>query len=71
MRANDGALRLLNIRETLLDMPDMAKLAQQEDLSHPPRILPLYGSLRERSRCRCGRRARSGAAPSDMGLSRP
>ncbi|MRV73515.1 arsenical resistance protein ArsH [Duganella sp. FT92W] len=40
---------LPNIREELLDMPDMAKLAQQGDLSHPPRILLLYGSLRERS----------------------
>jgi len=27
----------------------MAKLAQQGDLSHPSRILLLYGSLRERS----------------------
>ena len=40
---------LPNIQEQLLDMPDMAKLAQQGDLSHPPRILLLYGSLRERS----------------------
>jgi arsenic resistance protein ArsH len=40
---------LPNIQEHLLDMPDMAKLAQQGDLSHPPRILLLYGSLRERS----------------------
>jgi len=41
--------KLPNIKEELLDMPDMAKLAQQGDLSHPPRILLLYGSLRERS----------------------
>lgn len=40
---------LPNIREAWLDMPDMAKLAQQGELSHPPRILMLYGSLRERS----------------------
>ncbi len=40
---------LPNIQEQLLDMPDMAKLAPQGDLSHPPRILLLYGSLRERS----------------------
>jgi arsenic resistance protein ArsH len=40
---------LPNVREELLDMPDMAKLAQQGDLRHPPRILLLYGSLRERS----------------------
>ena len=40
---------LPNIQEKLLDMPDMAKLAQQGELSHPPRILLMYGSLRERS----------------------
>ena len=40
---------LPNIHANLLDMPDMAKLAQQGELSHPPRILLLYGSLRERS----------------------
>lgn len=40
---------LPNIQEKLLDMPDMAKLAQHGELSHPPRILLLYGSLRERS----------------------
>jgi arsenic resistance protein ArsH len=40
---------LPNIREELLDIPDMDKLAQQGDLSRPPRILLLYGSLRERS----------------------
>ena len=40
---------LPDIQEALLDMPDMAKLAQQGELSHPPRILLLYGSLRERS----------------------
>jgi arsenic resistance protein ArsH len=40
---------LPNIQEHLLDMPDMAKLAQHGELSHPPRILLLYGSLRERS----------------------
>ena len=40
---------LPNIQEHLLDMPDMPKLAQKGELSHPPRILLLYGSLRERS----------------------
>ena len=40
---------LPNIQEKLLDMPDMAKLAQQGELSNAPRILLLYGSLRERS----------------------
>ena len=40
---------LPNIQEHLLDMPDMDKLAQQGEPIHPPRILMLYGSLRERS----------------------
>jgi len=40
---------LPNIQEHLFDMPDMAKLAQQGEPNHPPRILLLYGSLRERS----------------------
>ena len=40
---------LPNIQEHLLDLPDMAKLAPQGELTHPPRILLLYGSLRERS----------------------
>lgn len=40
---------LPNIDEQLLDMPNTAKLAAQGELSHRPRILLLYGSLRERS----------------------
>jgi arsenical resistance protein ArsH len=40
---------LPNIRAELFDSPDMAKLAQVGDMQHPPRILMLYGSLRERS----------------------
>ena len=40
---------LPNIQQHLIDMPDMAKLAQQGELHHAPRILLLYGSLRERS----------------------
>jgi arsenic resistance protein ArsH len=40
---------LPNIQQDQLDIPDMAKLCQQGDWSHPPRILLLYGSLRERS----------------------
>lgn len=32
-----------------LDIPDLAKLMPTEALTHPPRILLLYGSLRERS----------------------
>jgi len=40
---------LPNIKTDLLDIPTIGKLAQVGDLSHPPRILMLYGSLRERS----------------------
>jgi arsenic resistance protein ArsH len=40
---------LPNIRPAQFDMPDLAKLAQTGDVDHPPRILMLYGSLRERS----------------------
>lgn len=38
-----------NIKPELLDMPSVDKLAPIGDLNHPPRILMLYGSLRERS----------------------
>ena len=40
---------LPNINAEQLDLPVMGKLAQVGDLSHAPRILMLYGSLRERS----------------------
>lgn len=40
---------LPNIDEALLDVPTLAKLAPVGDLNHAPRILMLYGSLRERS----------------------
>ena len=40
---------LPNIHAEQLDMPTMDKLAQRGDMHHPPRILLLYGSLRERS----------------------
>jgi len=40
---------LPNIDAAQLDMPSMDKLAQVGDMTHPPRILLLYGSLRERS----------------------
>ena len=40
---------LPNIRPDQLDMPSMDKLAPRGDMHHPPRILLLYGSLRERS----------------------
>jgi arsenic resistance protein ArsH len=40
---------LPNIKQELLDIPTIAKLEPVGDLRHPPRILLLYGSLRERS----------------------
>nr|WP_315393454.1 arsenical resistance protein ArsH [uncultured Duganella sp.] len=40
---------LPNIDPAQLDLPSMDKLAQVGELDHPPRILMLYGSLRERS----------------------
>ncbi|NGZ83251.1 arsenical resistance protein ArsH [Duganella aceris] len=40
---------LPNLNPAQLDMPTLDKLAPAGDLAHPPRILMLYGSLRERS----------------------
>lgn len=40
---------LPNINPSQLDTPTMDKLAVAGDTNHPPRILMLYGSLRERS----------------------
>jgi arsenic resistance protein ArsH len=40
---------LPNISEAELDIPDLAKLPARRPATHPPRILLLYGSLRERS----------------------
>jgi arsenic resistance protein ArsH len=40
---------LPNIKPELLDIPTIAKLEPVGDMNHPPRILMLYGSLRERS----------------------
>ncbi|NRR31124.1 arsenical resistance protein ArsH [Oxalobacteraceae bacterium] len=40
---------LPNIKAELLDQPSIDKLAPAGALDHPPRILMLYGSLRERS----------------------
>ena len=40
---------LPNILPELFERPSEAKLAPQGDMDHPPRILMLYGSLRERS----------------------
>jgi arsenic resistance protein ArsH len=46
---NDLSKTLPNIPAGQLDTPTLARLAPAGDLSHPPRILLLYGSLRERS----------------------
>lgn len=40
---------LPNIKPALLDSPTIEKLEPAGDMNHPPRILMLYGSLRERS----------------------
>ncbi|MDB5952962.1 MAG: NADPH-dependent reductase [Massilia sp.] len=40
---------LPNINPGQLDIPNLDKLAAVGELNHPPRILLLYGSLRERS----------------------
>lgn len=40
---------LPNIKQDQLDTPTLEKLQPTQDLAHPPRILMLYGSLRERS----------------------
>lgn len=40
---------LPNIKPDQLDRPTLDRLAQMGELSHAPRILMLYGSLRERS----------------------
>jgi arsenic resistance protein ArsH len=40
---------LPNLADALLSRPDMRRLEPRERAAHPPRILLLYGSLRERS----------------------
>jgi arsenic resistance protein ArsH len=45
----DKIAGLPNIRPEQFDLPNLDKLAQTGDVNHPPRILMLYGSLRERS----------------------
>jgi len=45
----DKIAGLPNIRPGQFDVPTLGKLAQTGDVDHPPRILMLYGSLRERS----------------------
>ena len=38
-----------NLDDQFLDLPDLGKLTPERPSTHPPRILLLYGSLRERS----------------------
>ncbi|MFK3739560.1 arsenical resistance protein ArsH [Massilia sp. TN1-12] len=45
----DKIPHLPNIRPEQLDLPTPAKLESAASFDHPPRILMLYGSLRERS----------------------
>jgi arsenic resistance protein ArsH len=45
----DKIPNLPNINAAHLDIPSVPKLLPVGDLAHPPRILMLYGSLRERS----------------------
>lgn len=45
----DKLAKLPNIRPEQFDIPDLNKLVLTGDFTHPPRILMLYGSLRERS----------------------
>ncbi|MES2299451.1 MAG: arsenical resistance protein ArsH [Pseudomonadota bacterium] len=45
----EASPNLPNIKAAQLDVPTLDKLAQVGELAHPPRILLLYGSLRERS----------------------
>ncbi len=47
--ANLPYLSLPNVSEDVLDIPNLAKLCPAGKSDHPPRILLLYGSLRERS----------------------
>lgn len=46
---NEQLADLPNLKAAQLDMPTLEKLAPVGELDHPPRILMLYGSLRERS----------------------
>jgi arsenic resistance protein ArsH len=45
----ENVSNLPNIKPAQLDVPTMEKMIQAGDQTHPPRILMLYGSLRERS----------------------
>ncbi len=43
------SIDLLNVHQDIFEIPTRARLLQEPELSHPPRILLLYGSLRPRS----------------------
>ena len=47
--SNQHDTDLPNIDEALFDIPEPDRLTQRDGLAHPPRILLLYGSNRERS----------------------
>jgi arsenical resistance protein ArsH len=47
--AHNPAPDLPNVKMVHMDIPDAAKLAPVAGFEHPPRILLMYGSLRERS----------------------
>lgn len=51
MKKNDQLSKtdLANIDENLLEGPDLASLFPERHATHPPRILLLYGSIREHS----------------------
>ncbi len=46
---DNGLLDLPNIQPRQLEVPSLDKLAPIGEMTHPPRLLMLYGSLRERS----------------------
>lgn len=46
---HNSAPDLPNVKMAHMDIPDAAKLAPVAGFEHPPRILLMYGSLRERS----------------------
>ncbi|WP_225769593.1 arsenical resistance protein ArsH [Inquilinus sp. Marseille-Q2685] len=45
----DEATSFPALEERFLDIPDLSKLQPEQTSSHPPRILLLYGSVRDRS----------------------
>ncbi len=49
MKMSAQIVELPNVSENSFDIPNIEKLANKEGFAHPPRILLLYGSLRDRS----------------------